>query len=70
MIEVDNRAHHTGEDNYRRDRDRDLRLRALGFIVVRLTYEQVMYRWGEVEPALLAMVRRGDQWWGARRAAA
>lgn len=70
VIEVDNRAHHTGEDNYRRDRDRDLRLRALGFIVVRLTYEQVMYRWGEVEPALLAMVRRGDQWWGARRAAA
>lgn len=70
VIEVDSRAHHTGEDNYRCDRDRDLRLRALGFIVVRLTYEQVMYRWDKVEPALLAMVRRGDQWWGARRGAA
>ncbi|MEL4356596.1 MULTISPECIES: endonuclease domain-containing protein [unclassified Luteococcus] len=67
IIEVDSRAHHTGEENYRKDRERDLQLRALGYIVVRLTYEQVMYRWDEVEPLILAMIRRGDQWWASRR---
>lgn len=67
IIEVDSKAHHTGEENYRKDRQRDLDLRALGYIVVRLTYEQVMYHWDDVEPLILAMIRRGDQWWGSRR---
>ncbi|WP_420176882.1 DUF559 domain-containing protein [Luteococcus sp. OSA5] len=67
VIEVDSRAFHTGEERYRRDRERDLRLRALGYIVVRLTYEQVMHSWPETEQALLVMIRRGDHWWASRR---
>ncbi|MEL4504695.1 DUF559 domain-containing protein [Luteococcus sp. H138] len=67
IIEVDSKAHHTGEENYAKDRERDLELRALGYIVVRLTYEQVMFGWATVEQSLLAMIRRGDHWWGARR---
>lgn len=63
VIEVDSRAHHTGEEHYRSDRERDLALRRMGYIVVRLTYAQVVHHWDEVEPALMTMIRRGDQWW-------
>lgn len=69
VIEVDSKAHHTGEENYRKDRERDLKLVALGYVVVRLTYGQVMFHWHEAEPYLLAILRRGDQWWGSRKGA-
>ncbi|SJN17834.1 endonuclease domain-containing protein [Luteococcus japonicus] len=67
VIEVDSREHHTGEERYQADRRRDLELRSMGYIVVRLTYQQVVHDWPATEQALLAMIRRGDQWWGARR---
>lgn len=67
VIEVDSRQFHTGEENYQNDRARDLKLRAMGYIVVRLTYQQVVHDWPETERCLLAMIRRGDQWWGSRR---
>lgn len=67
VIEVDSRGHHTGEENYQKDRARDLTLRAMGYIVVRLTYQQVVHDWPETERCLVAMIQRGDQWWGSRR---
>jgi len=45
VIECDSRAHHTGEEHYRSDRARDLRAVALGYQVVRLTWEQVFLDW-------------------------
>lgn len=60
VIEVDSIAHHTSRETYTRDRERDRRLVALGYLVVRLTYHQVMHDWGRVEPDLLAVIRRGD----------
>lgn len=60
VIEVDSVAHHTDLVSYQRDRLRDLRLVALGFQVVRLTYEQVMFGWPEVEDHLLHLTRRRD----------
>lgn len=57
VLEVDSRAHHTGEDNYQRDRWRDLRLLALGYVVVRVTWEQVTYHWEEVEGLILATLK-------------
>lgn len=66
VVEVDSRAHHTGMESYASDRERDLRLRSLGYIVVRLTYQQVVHDWPAVEQSLLAMLRRGDHRWRVR----
>ncbi|MDF0530024.1 type IV toxin-antitoxin system AbiEi family antitoxin domain-containing protein [Tsukamurella sp. 8F] len=59
LIEVDSRAHHGGE-NYQKDRTRDQIARAAGYDPIRLTWEDVMFRWPQVEARILAMVRRGD----------
>lgn len=59
VIECDSRAFHAGEDHYRTDRERDLVLNSIGYRVLRLTYEQIMYRWPEVESALLALLASG-----------
>lgn len=58
VIEVDSRAHHTGTENHSRDRWRDLRLHERGFVVLRLTWAQVMHHWDEVEPVILALASR------------
>lgn len=60
VIEVDSKTYHMDPEAYEKDRERDRRLRALGYTVIRLTYDQVVNRWAEVEPDLLHMVRRGD----------
>ncbi len=55
VIEVDSRAHHTGEIGYREDRRRDLALYALGFDRLRLTWEQVFLEW----PASVRLLKEG-----------
>ena len=60
IIECDSAEHHTGRSKYADDRQRDRAARRLGYIVVRLTYEDVMLDWGEVLQDLLVMLRRGD----------
>ena len=60
VIEVDSRAHHTSDAAYRRDRRRDRKLVRLGYLVIRITYEEVMYDWADVEDDVMAIVRRGD----------
>jgi hypothetical protein len=47
IVELDGRAYH-GEDRFQRDRTRDQRLAALGFVVIRLTWDDVTRRSGEV----------------------
>lgn len=70
VIEVDSIAHHTSLEAYTRDRERDRRLMALGYLGVRLTYHQVMDEWDAVEPDLLAVIRRGDHRRSPKTAAA
>ena len=47
IVELDGRAYH-GEDRFQRDRTRDQRLAAMGFVVIRLTWDDVTRRSGEV----------------------
>lgn len=58
VIEVDSRAHHTGEQRYEADRRRDRRLIARSYVVVRLTYAQVVDTWPESIEDILIMVRK------------
>lgn len=60
VIEVDSAEHHTSSEAYQSDRKRDRQLRALGYVVVRLTYEQVTSDWAAAEEDILAMIRRRD----------
>lgn len=60
VIEVDGAAYHLDPVRFEQDRTRDAELCALGFVVLRFSYNQVIYRWAEVEQAVLASVARGD----------
>lgn len=60
VIEVDSRAHHTGEANHQSDRTRDQRLIALGYVVIRVTYADVAFGWDAVAERILRVVRRGE----------
>ncbi len=60
VVEVDGAEYHTDPERFEADRRRDALLSALGFRVLRFSYRQVMYRWREVENAVLAAVVRGD----------
>ena len=60
LIEVDGAEYHVSPEAFETDRRRDAVLSALGYRVLRFTYAQVMFRWEEVETAVLAAVARGD----------
>ena len=58
VIEVDSREHHTSAAAYANDRRRDFRLvTRKGMVVIRLTYDQVMYEWDAVIKELLRLIR-------------
>ena len=60
VIEVDGANYHTDPERFEADRRRDAILSRLGYRVLRFSYTQVLYRWHEVEAAILASVFRGD----------
>lgn len=60
VIEVDSVAHHTDAFAYSNDRRRDLELVSRGYLVVRITWHQVMYDWECVEQHILEIVGAGD----------
>ncbi len=60
VVEVDGAAYHIDPVRFEADRRRDARLCTLGYLVLRFSYNQVLYRWHEVEDAVLAAVARGD----------
>ena len=57
IIECDSHVHHTGESAYRSDRTRDLRAAALGYRVIRLTWEQVFLDWDVTQALLVEHLR-------------
>lgn len=67
VIECDSREFHAKADSYAVDRARDLELLRHGYRVIRLTYGQIVYRWSEVEPTILDIVRSGQHLWPRRR---
>ncbi|WAC66595.1 type IV toxin-antitoxin system AbiEi family antitoxin domain-containing protein [Agrococcus sp. SL85] len=60
VIECDSREHHTDAAAYERDQERDRRLVARGFVVLRLSYRQIHEEWPAIERDILAIIRRGD----------
>lgn len=60
VIECDSVAHHTGLATYAADRRRDLELGRRGYLVIRLTWEQVFLTWPTTQEALLEILRRGE----------
>lgn len=60
VVEVDGRAFHDTASTFENDRRRDAALSALGYRVLRFSYQQVMHGWSSVERAVLAAVIRGD----------
>ena len=53
-------AYHIDPVRFELDRTPDAELCVLNFIVLRFSYNQVIYRWSEVECAVLAAVARCD----------
>lgn len=60
IIECDSVRYHDNLEQFHRDRARDLRLRAKGFVVTRLTWEQVFLEWEATREHLLTALRRRD----------
>jgi very-short-patch-repair endonuclease len=56
IIEADSREHHLSR--YQADRTRDRAAIGLGYLVIRLTYEDVVHRWDVVLTDILAVIRR------------
>jgi very-short-patch-repair endonuclease len=66
IVECDSAKHHTDVEALQRDRRRDRAHVALGYLVVRLTWEQIHDDWPSIEADLLTIVRRGDHRWPRR----
>jgi very-short-patch-repair endonuclease len=66
IIETDGRAFHDDAVAFSRDRRRDLAAQARGYIVVRLSYRQIMAEWPAVEAQLLRLIRRDEHLWRTR----
>lgn len=60
VIEVDSVQHHTSASAYQADRLRDRRLRARGYVPIRLTFEQVIHDWGSAEADIRTAMARRD----------
>jgi len=56
-IEVDGREWHDNASQFELDRERDARLVAHGYLVMRFSYRRVMFDLAEVEREILAVVR-------------
>lgn len=58
IVETDGYKYHSGREAFEDDRDRDLKLKALGFEVVRLSYRQVVDEPTRVADLLTAILNR------------
>jgi very-short-patch-repair endonuclease len=63
VLELDGEAWHGDFD---RDRARDRALVVRGYLVLRVSYRQLMTQWADVEAQILDLVRRDEHLWRAR----
>ena len=52
IIECDSRAHHTADENYHRDRERDIVAQMLGYRVIRLSFRHIWFDWAQTQAFL------------------
>lgn len=60
-LECDSVEHHAGRVQFIEDRRRTLELQRDWYFVVRLTYDDIWYRWDEISAFLFELVRRGPR---------
>lgn len=60
ILEIDGRMYHDGAHRFEADRQRDRNAVERGYVVIRLTYRQVLYDWPAAEAAIMEVVRRRD----------
>ncbi|GAA1480721.1 hypothetical protein GCM10009624_11610 [Gordonia sinesedis] len=60
IVEVDGQEYHADRLRFETDRERDWVAAELGYLVIRLSYQQVIHHWSSAERSILAVVRRGD----------
>lgn len=65
VLELDGEGFHSRPGDFERDRARDRRLVAEGYLVLRASYRQVMSDWLSIEQQILALVRRDAHLWRA-----
>ncbi len=65
VVEVDGRETHSPAAAFAADRRRDLALKERGYLVLRLTYAQVMYEWPRVAALLRSLIARREHRWSA-----
>ena len=68
VIETDGKEHHLGAQ-FARDRHRDAELLRRGYLVLRLTWADVLFDWPRIEALILEVIRRGDHRGEVRRSA-
>lgn len=66
VIELDGRAWHDRPGDFESDRRRDRELVALGYLVLRASYAQVMGEWNVIEEQILGLVRSRRHLWPRR----
>ncbi|WP_127792050.1 type IV toxin-antitoxin system AbiEi family antitoxin domain-containing protein [Agromyces sp. LHK192] len=67
VIEVDGWSFHRERDQFENDRRRDFELMTRGYLVLRLSYRQVMHDWPRTSAGILALIARGEHRWSGRR---
>ncbi|MGC5255169.1 endonuclease domain-containing protein [Gordonia sp. DT218] len=60
IIEVDGYETHSSKEQFEKDRERDRKAVELGYVVIRLTYHQVVHEWPDVEETILDLIRRRE----------
>ena len=66
VLELDGRAWHDRPGDFEADRRRDRELVALGYLVLRASYAQVMSEWSVIEDQILRLVRSRRHLWPRR----
>ncbi|GGA70473.1 hypothetical protein GCM10011490_21360 [Pseudoclavibacter endophyticus] len=66
IIECDSAAFHTRDEHHAEDRRRDLIAVALGYMTVRLTFQQVRHDWQQTWTVLEHLLRAGCHKWSSR----
>ena len=66
VVELDGAGFHMEKADFAEDRRRGFELVMRGYLVVRLTYDMVVYEWDTVRRDLLALIDRGEHRWGSR----
>jgi very-short-patch-repair endonuclease len=66
VLELDGRGWHSSEEAFEEDRRRDLALLERGYLVIRVSYNQVMTQWDWIERVIRQLVALNEHRWAAR----